>query len=61
MEFWPFVGGKQTNVTPEWAERDVAGEVWTFIAIEVKTNPVVSRIASRFGVAGQLSPLVLLV
>ena len=33
-EIWSFVGCKQKNVTPEIAAQRVAGDAWTFVAIE---------------------------
>lgn len=41
-EIWSFVGCKQKNVTAEIAETRVAGDVWTFVAIEAQTKLVLS-------------------
>jgi IS1 family transposase len=41
-EIWSFVGCKQKNLTPEIAAKGVAGDVWTFVAIEAQTKLVLS-------------------
>lgn len=41
-EIWSFVGCKQKNVTPQIAAERVAGDVWTFVAIEAQTKLVLS-------------------
>jgi IS1 family transposase len=41
-EIWSFVGAKQKNVKPERAEKEICGDVWTFVAIEADTKLVIS-------------------
>jgi IS1 family transposase len=41
-EIWSFVGAKQKNVTPALIAKGVAGDVWTFVAIEADTKLVIS-------------------
>src|SRR5258707_7095097 len=41
-EIWSFVGCKQKNVTPEISAKRVAGDVWTFVAIEAQSKLVLS-------------------
>ncbi len=46
-EIWSFVGAKQKNVTLERAEREIVGDVWTFVAIEAQTKLVISWLMGR--------------
>lgn len=46
-EIWSFVGCKQNNVTPEIAAERVAGDAWTFVAIEAQTKLVISWMVGR--------------
>jgi IS1 family transposase len=46
-EIWSFVGCKQKNVTPNIAEQRIAGDVWTFVAIEAQTKLVLSWLVGR--------------
>jgi len=46
-EIWSFVGCKQKNVTAERAEREIAGDVWTFVAIEAQTKLAISWLVGR--------------
>lgn len=41
-EIWSFVGCKQKNLTPEIAAQGVAGDAWTFVAIDADTKLVLS-------------------
>jgi IS1 family transposase len=41
-EIWSFVGCKQKNLTEAIAAKGVAGDVWTFVAIEAQTKLVLS-------------------
>src|SRR5438067_3301325 len=33
-EIWSFIGAKQKNVTPEMAEKKIAGDCWTWVAMD---------------------------
>ena len=46
-EIWSFVGCKQKNVTRERAEREIVGDVWTFVAIEAQTKLAISWLVGR--------------
>jgi len=46
-EIWSFVGCKQKNVTPEIAADRIAGDAWTFVAIEAQTKLVISWMVGR--------------
>jgi IS1 family transposase len=46
-EIWSFVGCKQKNVTPQIAAERVAGDTWTFVAIEAQTKLVISWMVGR--------------
>jgi len=46
-EIWSFVGAKQKNVTPERAEREVCGDVWTFVGIDADTKLVISWMVGK--------------
>src|SRR5258708_13588378 len=46
-EIWSFCYGKQKNVTTEIAEKRVAGDVWTFTAIDADTKLVLSWLVGR--------------
>jgi IS1 family transposase len=46
-EIWSFVGCKQKHVTPEIAEKRIAGDVWTFVAIEAQSKLVISWAMGR--------------
>src|SRR5882672_4573184 len=46
-EIWSFVGCKQKNVTEKIAEQRIAGDVWTFVAIEAQTKLVLSWLVAR--------------
>ncbi len=46
-EIWSFVGCKQKNVTPEISAQRVAGDTWTFVAIEAQTKLVLSWLVAR--------------
>src|SRR6266566_3326797 len=37
-EIWSYVGCKQKNVTVERAEREICGDVWTWVAIDADTK-----------------------
>ncbi len=41
-EIWSFVGCKQKNLTPTIAAQRVAGDVWTFVALEAQSKLVLS-------------------
>lgn len=41
-EIWSFCCAKAKNVTPSIAERQVAGDVWTFVAIDADTKLALS-------------------
>ncbi|HEY3939303.1 MAG TPA: IS1 family transposase, partial [Bryobacteraceae bacterium] len=41
-EIWSFCYCKQKNLTPAIAERQLAGDVWTFTAIDAETKLVIS-------------------
>jgi IS1 family transposase len=46
-EIWSFCYAKEKNVTPEIASTRIAGDVWTFIAIEAQTKLVISWMVGR--------------
>jgi IS1 family transposase len=46
-EIWSFCYAKQKNVTLEMAEERVAGDVWTFTAIDADTKLVLSWLVGR--------------
>ncbi len=46
-EIWSFVSCKQKNVKMERAEREVAGDVWTFVAIDADTKLAISWLVGR--------------
>src|SRR5258708_17660715 len=46
-EIWSYVGCKQKNVTLEIARERVAGDVWTFVAIEAQTKLVISWLVGQ--------------
>ena len=46
-EIWSFVGCKQKNVTQKIAEQRIAGDTWTFVAIEAQTKLVLSWLVAR--------------
>jgi IS1 family transposase len=46
-EIWSFCYAKQKNVTLEMAEERVAGDVWTFTAIDADTKLVISWLVGR--------------
>jgi len=46
-EIWSFVGCKQKNVTQEIADKRVAGDVWTFTAIEAQSKLIISWAMGR--------------
>lgn len=46
-EIWSFVGVKQKNVTVERMEKEICGDVWTFVAIEADTKLVISWMVGR--------------
>lgn len=46
-EIWSFVGCKQKNLTPEISAQRVAGDAWTFVAIEAQTKLVLSWLVAR--------------
>ena len=46
-EIWSFCYAKQKNVTMEMAEQRVAGDVWTFTAIDADTKLVLSWLVGR--------------
>lgn len=49
-EIWSFCYAKQKNVTPDIAEQRVAGDVWTFVAIEAQSKFVINwRVGRRDG------------
>src|SRR6266852_3380938 len=37
-EIWSFVGAKQKNVTPARAAKGVAGDVWTWVAMDADSK-----------------------
>jgi IS1 family transposase len=41
-EIWSFVYAKQKNVTPEIAEKQIAGDIWTWVAIDADTKLAIS-------------------
>jgi IS1 family transposase len=41
-EIWSFCYAKQKNLTPAIIEKRMAGDVWTFVAIEAQTKLVIS-------------------
>ena len=46
-EIWSFCYAKQKNVTLKIAERQIAGDVWTFTAIDADTKLVLSWLVGR--------------
>lgn len=44
-EIWSFVGAKQKNVTPEMVRERIAGDVWTFVAMDADTKLVINSMA----------------
>jgi IS1 family transposase len=46
-EIWSFCYAKQKNVTETIAQQRVAGDVWTFVAIEAQTKLVISWLVGR--------------
>jgi IS1 family transposase len=46
-EIWSFCYCKQKNLTKEIAERQIAGDVWTFTAIDADTKLVLSWLVGR--------------
>src|SRR5712692_2041469 len=46
-EIWSFCYAKQKNVTPKIADERVAGDVWTFTAIDADTKLVISWLVGR--------------
>jgi IS1 family transposase len=46
-EIWSFCYAKEKNVTMEMAEERVAGDVWTFTAIDADTKLVISWLVGR--------------
>src|SRR6202050_2992391 len=46
-EIWSFCYAKEKNVTLEMAEKRVAGDVWTFTAIDADTKLVISWLVGR--------------
>src|SRR5258706_9784972 len=46
-EIWSFVGCKQKKVTPEIAAKRIAGDTWTFVAIEAQSKLVISWAVGR--------------
>jgi hypothetical protein len=46
-EIWNFCYCKQKNLTPEIAEDRIAGDVWTFTAIDADTKLVISWLVGR--------------
>ena len=46
-EIWSFCYCKQKNLTPTIAERQIAGDVWTFTAIDAETKLVLSWLVGR--------------
>jgi IS1 family transposase len=46
-EIWSFCYAKEKNVTLEMAEQRVAGDVWTFTAIDAETKLVISWLVGR--------------
>src|SRR5258708_7434685 len=46
-EIWSFCYAKQKNVTPKIAEERVAGDVWTFTAIDADTKLIISWLVGR--------------
>src|ERR1043166_9547110 len=53
-EIWSFVGAKQKNVTPELRERQFAGDIWTWVAMDADTKLVCSWfVGARHSVAAR--------
>jgi len=46
-EIWSFVGAKQKNVTVDMAERRIAGDVWTWVAMDADTKLVCSWLVGK--------------
>jgi IS1 family transposase len=46
-EIWSFVGAKQKNVTPKMAEQRIAGDVWTWVAMDADTKLVCSWLVGK--------------
>jgi len=46
-EIWSFVGAKQKNVTVEMAERRIAGDVWTWVAMDADTKLICSWLVGK--------------
>jgi IS1 family transposase len=46
-EIWAFCYAKQKNVTPEMAEARVAGDAWTWVAIDADTKLVASWLVGQ--------------
>ena len=46
-EIWSFVGAKQKQVTPKMADERIAGDVWTWVAMDADTKLVCSWLVGR--------------
>jgi IS1 family transposase len=46
-EIWSFCYAKQKNVTVEMADSRIAGDVWTFVAIEAQTKLVIGWLVGQ--------------
>jgi IS1 family transposase len=46
-EIWSFCYAKEKNVTEDIASKKVAGDVWTFVAIDAQTKLVISYLVGR--------------
>ncbi len=46
-EIWSFVGCKQKNVTPMISEQRIAGDVWTWVAMDADTKLVCSWLVGK--------------
>lgn len=46
-ELWSFVYAKQKQVTPEMAEKRIAGDVWTWVALDADTKLICSWLVGK--------------
>jgi IS1 family transposase len=46
-EIWSYVGCKQKNVTLERAEREICGDVWTWVAIDAETKLICTWLVGK--------------
>ena len=46
-EIWSFIKAKQKNVTPKLAEKQIAGDVWTWVAMDADSKLVCSWLVGK--------------